>query len=443
MNRQQPFIAGSGSSGPPAAARRAILLVDLAFGDAGKGTMIDYLVRRYSADLVVRFNGGPQAGHNVVLPDGRHHMFSQFGSGAFVPGVRTLLSRYMLVEPYALLNESDHLATLGITDALQRTAIDDRCLLIAPPQQVLNQLRERARGASAHGTCGRGVGECVADDLEHPELSLHAGDLRDRGQLRRKLQALLEHKRAQADVFREFASAEQSRILDDAGWIEPAVEIGAAVAAQAEILSPDASRALLRSAACSIFEAAQGVLLDERFGFHPHTTWSKTTFTNADALLDEAEADAVRQRLGVMRTYMTRHGPGPFPTEDPDLHLPEPHNADDGWQGRFRRGLLDLVMLRYALDACGGVDGLAVTHLDRLPMLPRSVCQRYQIGDSVFGTLPAPPGHPDIIRLIAQARATRSPWRTDSEDAYLAMIQVALGVPVLHRSHGPTWREKN
>ena len=71
-------------------------VVDLGFGDSGKGTMIDYLARRHEADMVVRFNGGPQAGHNVVLPDGRHHTFSQFGSGSFVPGVRTLLSHYML-----------------------------------------------------------------------------------------------------------------------------------------------------------------------------------------------------------------------------------------------------------------------------------------------------------------------------------------------------------
>src|SRR5690348_3101760 len=110
--------------------QRAILVVDLAFGDCGKGTIVDYLVRRDEAKLVVRFNGGPQAGHNVVTSDGRHHTFSQFGSGTFVPGVRTLLSRFVLIEPYAMLNEASHLAELAVTDALDRLMIDARCPVI-------------------------------------------------------------------------------------------------------------------------------------------------------------------------------------------------------------------------------------------------------------------------------------------------------------------------
>ncbi|HEX5243517.1 MAG TPA: adenylosuccinate synthetase, partial [Tepidisphaeraceae bacterium] len=133
--------------------RDALLVVDLGFGDSGKGTMVDYLVRRHEADLVVRFNGGPQAGHNVVLPDGRHHTFAQFGSGSFAPGVRTLLSRFMLIEPYAMLNEASHLQSLGDSDILSRTLIDERCLVITPPQQIANRIRERARGKEAHGTC--------------------------------------------------------------------------------------------------------------------------------------------------------------------------------------------------------------------------------------------------------------------------------------------------
>src|SRR5271169_2634863 len=115
---------------------RAFQVVDLAFGDSGKGTITDYLAARHNADLVVRFNGGPQAGHNVVLPDGRHHTFAQFGSGSFLPGLRTLLSRFMLIEPYAMLNEAAHLASLGCTDILSRTIIDERCIVITPLHQV-------------------------------------------------------------------------------------------------------------------------------------------------------------------------------------------------------------------------------------------------------------------------------------------------------------------
>ena len=100
---------------------------------------------------------------------------------------------------------------------------------------------------------------------------------------------------------------------------------------------------LLHGPGTTVFEGAQGVLLDEWFGFHPHTTWSTTTFANADAVLDEAGFDGHRTRVGVLRTYFTRHGPGPLVTEDATLRpaAPEPHNADAGWQGRFRVGAFD------------------------------------------------------------------------------------------------------
>ena len=167
--------------------RRAFVVIDLAFGDSGKGTIVDYLVRRHSADLVVRFNGGPQAGHNVVLPDGRHHTFSQFGSGSFVPSIKTLLSRFVLIEPCAMLKEAAHLAQLGLGDVLARTFIDERCRVITPLHHLANRLREHARGSLAHGTCGVGFGECVQEDLSDPAASLRANDLRQPAKVRQHL----------------------------------------------------------------------------------------------------------------------------------------------------------------------------------------------------------------------------------------------------------------
>src|SRR5512147_2617059 len=97
--------------------RQVILVADLGYGDAGKGSIVDYLTRQRPAHTVIRYNGGAQAAHNVIDPGGAHHTFAQFGSGTLVPGVRTYLSRFMLVDPLNLMHEERHLQTLGITDA--------------------------------------------------------------------------------------------------------------------------------------------------------------------------------------------------------------------------------------------------------------------------------------------------------------------------------------
>jgi len=121
---------------------------------------------------------------------------------------------------------------------------------------------------------------------------------------------------------------------------------------------------------CMVFEGAQGVLLDEKYGTAPHNTWTNTTFGNADTLLDEVGCRD-RMKIGCLRTYFTRHGAGPFPTEDNNLKplLPEPHNGDEGFQGSFRVGRFDWDKAFMANRIVGGVDGIALSHLDYLPAL--------------------------------------------------------------------------
>ena len=167
---------------------RATIVTDLGYGDAGKGRLVDYLARTQGARLVIRHNGGSQAAHNVVTPDGRHHTFSQFGAATFVPGVRTHLSRYMLVNPRLLLQEAQALATKGVPDALQRLTIDQDALVVTPYQQAANWVRELARGNARHGSCGHGVGETMADWLEFPDQALHAQDMLRPNAAARKLE---------------------------------------------------------------------------------------------------------------------------------------------------------------------------------------------------------------------------------------------------------------
>ena len=154
------------------------IVVGLGFGDECKGATVDWLCATNDIKAVVRFNGGPQAAHNVITPDGRHHTFAQFGSGTF-HGVPTYLSRYMLVNPFNLVNEAEHLADLGVVDPLRMVWIDQNALLVTPYHRHANRLREDARGASRHGSTGQGVGETRAYAIERPDESPKMGDIYD------------------------------------------------------------------------------------------------------------------------------------------------------------------------------------------------------------------------------------------------------------------------
>lgn len=444
--------------------RRALMVVDLAFGDCGKGSIVDYLCRREAAHCVVRFNGGPQAGHNVVTPDGRHHTFSQFGSGTFLPGVRTLLSRFMLIDPYALLNEEHHLDEIGVTDPTARLMIDRRCIVITPAHQAANRLRELWRGESAHGTCGTGVGEAMRDAAERPDLVLYAAELGDRAGLKKKLLAVWERKREElraaiAELKNHSRAQDSINTLIDPAWVEVASDVYVDVARRASLIDEPDVRSLLCSEGAVIFEGAQGVLLDERFGFHPHTTWSTTTFANADALLDEAGYESERPRIGVLRSYFTRHGPGPMVTEDPSLSaaLPEPHNDNAGWQGQFRVGVFDAVAARYALAVAGGVHALALTHADRIARLPPRYCNAYGyedaendcfvrdgiiVRDIVFDRAADLARMEQLTRSLRRCRAVFSGINTPAEAGLVEAIERTLEVPIEIVSKGPTADQK-
>jgi len=442
------------------------MVVDLAYGDSGKGTIVDFLTRQCGAHTIVRFNGGPQAGHNVVTSDGRHHTFSQIGSGAFVPGVRTLLSRFMLIEPYAMLNEAAHLQQIGVRNPLESVMIDRRCPVITPPQQATNRLREIARGQAAHGTCGQGIGETMQDSIENPDLILRAAELGDRATVRKKLQTIRDLKSSQLrEIITTANKHPQARqaietLLDDS-WIEAAIDNYAEVNQRTSIIDDSAAKAIVHENGTLIFEGAQGVLLDENFGFHPHTTWSTTTFANAQTVLDEAVYQGQRTRIGVLRAYITRHGQGPLVTQQDDLcqHLNEPHNTDQSWPGRFRVGPFDAVAARYALAAAGGADALAITHLDRLPFLPNHFCNAYnsntELNEEPFERednritnikVHRPPSlaHQEkLTNALRHCHPIVTPIEHFDSTSFIAMVERELRTPVAITSTGRLHHDKS
>lgn len=440
---------------------QAHIIVDLGFGDAGKGLLTDFLVRQLDAGLVVRFNGGAQAGHNVVTPDGRHHTFSQFGSGKFLPHVKTYLSRHVVIHPTALLIEGEILEANGVPDPFSRLRISDQALVITPFHQASNRIREMARAEDRHGSCGVGVGETVEDAISSPEDRIQARDMKDRLLLRRKLTAIRRRKRSQMAVLcqaiplspalaHEFEIFERDEVLE--AWIEAVARVGDFGLVTSDAVLGD----WLSEAEHAVFEGAQGVLLDEEAGFHPHTTWSRCTTANAEELIRELAPGAKVTRIGILRTHVVRHGPGPLPTETRDLaSAVTEHNRSNEWQGAVRYGWFDAVLARYALAATDGVDTLAVTHLDILPRLESwKYCTGYQgFGssdvqpdssaqpDGPLTTLrPPPPYSLDQRTEFTRALSAVTPLLEDcaaDEKPVIAKIEALTGQRVGIVSRGP------
>lgn len=345
---------------------RAFIVVGLAWGDEGKGATVDYLTRRFEAHTVVRFNGGSQAAHTVVLDDGRHHTFAQFGSGTLA-GARTHLSRFMMVDPLSMDVEAARLqAGFGINPYKMLTT-DEMAVVITPYHVITNRILETARGDGRHGSCGMGIGETRAD-LE-AGVCLRVRDLGNSDRTRAILREI--RQRAIAKVEGVSSSWHYPSLKGDSMLETFAYEL-CNTFGRLGVIPSDHLGEILRSGTV-VFEGAQGILLDEEKGISPpHVTWSKTTSQWAHELLDEQDYAGQRQTVGVMRTYMTRHGRGPFPTENPALPVSSDlHNATNEWQEGFRVGDLDRSLIEYSLGA-DRIDWIALTHMDQVAIEDRA-----------------------------------------------------------------------
>jgi adenylosuccinate synthase len=370
-------------------------IIGLGYGDEGKGSLIDALSRRAAAanrrPLIIRHNGGPQAAHFVVTDAGQSHCFAQLGAGMLVPQAATILSQYMLIDPPALLREAEALAALGVSAPLSRLFIDERCVVVTPFHKLLNRMQEVARGDLRHGSCGLGVGQAWLDSQNPALPSLRIGEARDEAALARALRFLQMVKLDQAEqlVDRNPAAPALRTYLTElrrTDWTSRLVDSYRALLQRIALLDDgEHLRAALKDDGFEpLFEGAQGVLLDAEYGFWPHVTPSHTTYRNALQLLLDCRSSRTPRRLGVLRAYATRHGAGPFVTQDAELEsqLPERHNVHNPWQGEMRVGWFDAVAARYALEVAGGCDGVALSNLDRLSGQPRvRVCVGYRTTD--------------------------------------------------------------
>ena len=382
------------------------LVAGLGFGDEGKGQTVHNLVRDVPT-LIVRYNGGAQAAHNVYDAFGRHHTFSQIGAGSFQPNVTTYLSRFMMVNVNSLLNEAQALAKKldKNTDyILNRIAINPQAPIITPYHKALNHWRERQR-IIKHGSCGMGIGECKLELLDPSSDPFVIGDLFKKDTIAKKLRNGLNR-------FHRIVTEAPNACSYNEAFLDSLTDEYFEYGKMLWIARPYFLQKAFSSFQDVIFEGAQGVLLDEKYGFAPHTTWSDCTFNNAYTLLDEVNYKGDIERIGVLRVYATRHGIGPFVTEDSWITslFPDKNNPYNESQKAFRVGFFDVPAVKYALYAIRGVDKIILTCYDQIDEFPRiKVCTNY-----------VPPSEWNYAMMLEKGQIRQNPNPTQAYQTHLA-----------------------
>ncbi len=348
------------------------------WGDEGKGKIVDWLSSR--ADVVVRFQGGHNAGHTLVI-DGVEHKLSLLPSGVVRPGKLSLIGNGVVVDPWAFFAEVARVAEKGVQVTPDNLRIAENVVLILPVHGIVDRAREAAAGVKI-GTTGRGIGPAYEDKIARRAIRLC--DLADAALLRAKLEHLLAHHNILLAAYgAETVKAEElhGQLLELAPRLLP-------YAAPVWKLLDEAARAGKKI----LFEGAQGTMLDIDHGTYPFVTSSTTVAANAAAGAGIAPHH-IGTVLGICKAYTTRVGAGPFPTEE--LSAIGEQIGARGKEfgtvtGRKRRcGWFDAVMVRQAARV-GGITGIALTKLDVLDELAEiKVCTGYRYQGQALDYLPA------------------------------------------------------
>ena len=362
-----------------------VVVIGAQWGDEGKGKIVDWLSER--ADIVVRFQGGHNAGHTLVI-NGITYKLSLLPSGLLRPGKLSIIGNGVVVDPWHLIKEIDGLRAQGVGVTPDNLKVAENAVLILPLHRELDQLRERVAGAQKIGTTGRGIGPAYEDKVGRRAIRVQ--DLRNIENLGPKIERLLVHHNALRRGLGEPEIAKEA-LFNELAAIAPAV-------------TPyidtvwDTLEAARRAGKRILFEGAQGALLDIDHGTYPFVTSSNTIAPQA-ATGSGLGPGAIGYVLGLAKAYATRVGSGPFPTEllgpdgEPDAIgslLGERGREFGVVTGRKRRcGWLDAVLLRQMVKV-SGIDGIALTKLDVLDPLPElKICVAYELDGQRIERFPA------------------------------------------------------
>lgn len=341
--------------------KSATAIIGAGYGDEGKGLLTDaWAARDPSNTVVVRFNGGAQAGHTVTLADGRRHVFSHFGAGSLA-GAQTFLSRFFVAHPMLFAKERAALGRLGFEP---RVVIDPRSPVTTPWDMLINQWVEDARGPRRHGSVGVGFGETL-ERHRNPALQTTVADLASPG-LRARLEAIARRwlPARLAELGLSGPRSHDAEALMDAFLVDVREFL-----ARVELSEHPPSGKLL-------FEGAQGLLLDQDLGSFPHVTRSHTGLPNVVELATELGLEDL-EVIYVTRAYATRHGAGPLAHAHeacPYSGIVDPTNRPNPYQGALRFGRLDVDRMSEVVAAdrarahgrCSMRLGVAMTCLDQV-----------------------------------------------------------------------------
>ncbi len=420
---------------------KSVVIIGAQWGDEGKGKIVDLLTERVGA--VVRFQGGHNAGHTLVI-GGRKTVLHLIPSGILREGVQCLIGNGVVLSPAALKKEIGELEATGL-DVRSRLKISPATPLIMPYHVALDQAREKASGAKAIGTTGRGIGPAYEDKVAR--RSVRVADLNYPDQLAEKLRTVIDYHNFVLTQYLRVDGVDYQQTLDEAlafgAYLKPMVGDVAGIL-----------NSLRKAGERVLFEGAQGSLLDIDHGTYPYVTSSNTTVGGAYAGTGVGAND-IDYVLGITKAYATRVGGGPFPTELHDDLGSEIRKRGDEFgatTGRPRRcGWIDLVALKRAV-MINGISGLCVTKLDVLDGLPTirmCVSYRYRGKETEYPPLDAAgwdecqPVYLDFPGWSEPTRGIREFAKLPpAARAYLRSLEELVGCPLAMVSTGPD-RDEN
>lgn len=477
------------------------ILCGMQFGDEGKGTFVDYLTHKENVQEIIKYNGGSQASHTVITPEGTLHKFSQLGSGMFSDSCHTFLDQNMVINLENLVTEMNVFCEktgISFSELRDRIHIHEDCPIVTPYHKLANKLRELSLGNNRRGSVGTGVSEVMyllsRSSFEHP-LVLRVRDIYNYDSnsqvfaIFRNLQEYVsnfydENKNAiwknapedmktplknEIDFLLKGAASFKlaSRYIHDFKYALPEVSFRNC------IYSYRRNYFLNLENTATIYEGSQGLLIDGVYGLKPNTTCLDTTNNFATCLCSYAKCVT---HIGIAKAFSSRHGLGVFPTEDTEVNqkISDENQESTFWNGHIRFGWFDCVLLKYA-QTINKVDKLYLSSLDKLDSFKKiKVCTSYVytgIIDEKFKGIFEYTVNPDGIIIINSIKAPDSSlrkylknccpvymvvdgWMTDISKItnvselpkkcleYIHLLENLSGIPISVVSVGPTRNNK-